>query len=371
VSTTSSSSRPGRWITGAVAAGATVLAALATAWASPTEAPLRDARRTFVAPSASAGPLAALVGATGWINSPVLDASGLRGKVVLVDFWTYSCINCLRTLPYVRAWADKYRDAGLVVIGVHAPEFDFEHRTADVQRAADRLHLDFPIAQDNDFAIWRAFGNQAWPAFYFVDAQGRVRGHHLGEGSYAESEQQIRRLLTEAGATALPAGIASPQGAGIEAPSSTQRAQSPETYVGYERASGFGAPGGLVPDRQHDYPRVSALGTDEWALSGTWTVGRERAVLQRAGGGIAYRFRGRDLHVVLAPDADSHPVRFRVRIDGRPPQAEHGADIDAQGNGTVDSRRLYQIVRQSAGGERLVEIEFLDAGAQAYAFTFG
>jgi thiol-disulfide isomerase/thioredoxin len=371
MSTFSSPPVIGRWLTGAVAASAIVLAALTTAWASPPTAPTPDARTIVVAPAAATGPLAALAGATGWINSPALDAASLRGKVVLVDFWTYSCINCLRTLPYVRAWADKYRDAGLVVIGVHAPEFEFEHRTADVQRAADRLHLGFPIAQDNDFAIWRAFGNQAWPAFYFVDAQGRVRGHHLGEGSYAESEQEIRRLLAEAGATGLPAGIASPQGAGIEAAQSTQRVQSPETYVGYERASGFGAPGGLVPDRAHDYPRISALGADEWALSGTWTVGRERAVLQRAGGTIAYRFRGRDLHIVLAPEADGRPVHFRVRIDGRAPQAEHGADVDAQGDGTVDARRLYQIVRQSTGGERLVEIEFLDPGAQAYAFTFG
>jgi thiol-disulfide isomerase/thioredoxin len=371
VSTTSSPSRPGRWLTAAVTAGAIVLAALATAWASPPEAPVRAAPGNRAAPAASAGPLASLAAATGWINSPALAPASLQGKVVLVDFWTYSCINCLRTLPYVRAWAEKYRDAGLVVIGVHAPEFDFEHRTADVSRAADRLHLDFPIAQDNDFAIWRAFGNQAWPAFYFVDAQGRVRGHHLGEGGYAESEQLIQRLLTEAGATALPAGRISPQATGIEAASSTLRTVSPETYVGYERASGVAVPGGLVPDHPHDYPRATALGADEWALSGTWTVQRERAVLQRAGGRIAYRFRGRDLHLVLAPDADGHPVRFRVRIDGQPPQAEHGSDIDAQGNGTVDAHRLYQIVRQSTGGERLVEIEFLDAGAQAYAFTFG
>jgi len=332
--------------------------------ARAVDAPARDV--------AAPGVLAGLAGANGWINSPPLTAESLRGKVVLVDFWTYSCINCLRTLPHVRAWAEKYRDAGLVVIGVHAPEFAFEYDPANVRRAAERHGIDFPIALDNDYAVWHAFRNQAWPAFYFVDAQGRVRDRHLGEGSYAESERTIRELLAEAGRGNLAPGLVAPRGAGEEAAAGATPPRSEETYLGYARATGFTAPDALVADRPHAYAGARTLRADEWALSGTWTVERERAVLQHADGRVALRFRARDLHMVLGPSADGHPVRFRVRLDSQPPQEDHGADIDAQGNGTVTAQRLYQLVRQASGSrERLFEIEFLDPGAQAYVFTFG
>jgi thiol-disulfide isomerase/thioredoxin len=379
MSPTFSSPRRGRLLTWAIAAIALASAAIAAADAARLDTSTHVAARVDQTPPPAArvdvaptsGPLDALASATDWINSPPLAAADLRGKVVLVDFWTYSCINCLRTLPYVRAWSEKYRAAGLVVIGVHAPEFAFEHEPVNVRRAAAELHLDFPIAQDNDFAIWRAFRNPAWPAFWFVDAQGRVRGRHLGEGDYDATERELRSLLAEAGAASLPPGLVAPQGSGVEAAAGSARATSPETYLGWERADGF-ASGGLVPDVAHDYPGASALRADAWALGGTWTVERERIVLQRAGGRIAYRFRGRDLHLVLGPSTDGRPVRFRVRVDGQPPQADHGADTDAQGNGTVDARKLYQLVRQASGArERLFEIEFLDPGAQAYAFTFG
>ncbi len=318
------------------------------------------------------GAIAPLAGATEWINSPPLTAEGLRGKVVLVDFWTYSCINCLRTLPYVRAWADKYKDAGLVVLGVHTPEFAFEKLPANVRKATKDLGIGFPVAVDSNYAIWRAFGNQYWPALYFVDAQGRIRHHQFGEGGYEKSEQVIQQLLAEAGRGAAAGPLVSPEGQGTQAAAGASPALSGETYLGYERASNFASPGGIASDRARVYQAPSSLRENRWALSGEWTVGAERAVLGKAHGRIAYRFHARDLHLVLGPSADGTPVRFRVRIDGKPPLADHGTDTDAQGNGTIDTQRLYQLVRQSANGaDRLFEIEFLDAGAQAYAFTFG
>ena len=318
------------------------------------------------------GPLSALAGATGWINSPPLGADALRGKVVLVDFWTYSCINCLRTLPYLRAWAEKYKDAGLVVVGVHSPEFAFEKRRVNVEKAVGDLHIGFPVALDSDFAVWRAFGNQSWPAFYFIDAQGRVRHRTAGEGDYDQMERVIQRLLAEAGQTGVPSTLAAPEGEGTQAAPGATPARSGETYLGYERANGFAAPGGLVPDRVTSYAPASPLRTNEWALGGDWKVQKEAAVLARPLGRIAYRFQARDLHLVLGPADNGQPVRFRVRIDGQPPGADHGADTDAQGNGTIDAQKLYQLVRQRENGKpRLFEIEFLDAGAQAYAFTFG
>ncbi|WP_398498433.1 cytochrome c biogenesis protein DipZ [Variovorax sp.] len=318
------------------------------------------------------GPFPALAGATEWINSPPLTPEALRGKVVLVDFWTYSCINCLRTLPYLRAWAEKYKDAGLVVVGVHTPEFAFEKRPANVRRAVKDLEIGFPVAVDSDYAIWRAFGNQAWPAFYFVDAQGRIRHHLFGEGQYAKSEQVIQQLLAEAGPSRVAAGLVAPQGLGTQAAPGTEPVRSGETYIGQERAEGFASPGGLVAGRTHAYQAPAALRINQWALAGDWAVDAERAVLARPGGRIAYRFQARDLHLVLGPAADGKRVRFRVRIDGQPPQADHGFDTDAQGQGTVDAQRLYQLVRQQQGArERLFEIEFLDPGAQAYVFTFG
>jgi cytochrome c biogenesis protein CcdA/thiol-disulfide isomerase/thioredoxin len=312
-----------------------------------------------------------LAGAVEWLNSPPLSVEGLRGKVVLVDFWTYSCINCLRALPYVRAWAEKYRDQGLVVIGVHAPEFAFEKDPANVKRAVADLGLTYPVAIDNDFAIWRAFNNHYWPAHYFIDAQGRIRHHHFGEGDYAGSEKIIQQLLAEAGASGAPAGIVKVAATGAQAPPDMAEVLSPETYLGFARAENFASPGGAVQNQAHVYTGAD-LRLNEWSLSGDWTIGEERADLDRAGGAIAFRFHARDLHLVLGPGADGKPARFRVKIDGAAPGDSAGVDIDAQGEGVVSGERLYQLVRQKgAVRERLFEIEFLDPGVRAYAFTFG
>ncbi|MFC5429795.1 cytochrome c biogenesis protein DipZ [Paraburkholderia denitrificans] len=317
------------------------------------------------------GTLPPLDGAVQWLNSPPLTSADLRGKVVLVDFWTYSCINCLRTLPYVKAWADKYRASGLVVIGVHAPEFAFEKDIGNVRRAVADLKIDYPVAIDNNYAIWRAFNNDYWPAHYFIDAQGQIRHHHFGEGNYAESEQVIRALLTEAGAKNLPGGFVANTGTGVEAPPAMSEIQSPETYLGYERAHGFASPGDPVADQPHRYA-AGPLDLNQWALVGTWTLGAEHTDLDRAGGGIVFRFRARDLHLVLGPSASGEPVRFRVSIDGAPPGANHGTDVDAGGNGIVTEQRLYQLIRQrDAVVDRTFEIRFLDPGVRAYSFTFG
>lgn len=337
--------------------------------------PTAAAREPAPAPArmlGTEGLFPSLAGATEWINSAPLSVEALRGKVVLVDFWTYSCINCLRTLPYVRAWAEKYKGAGLVVIGVHAPEFAFEKRSANVRRATKALGIDFPVAIDNDFAIWRGFGNRYWPGFYFIDAEGRIRHHQFGEGEYETSEQVIQQLLAEAGRTKLPSELVAPRGEGVQAAPGPTRALSGETYLGHEQTHNFASPGGIASDRAKAYQAAASLQMNQWALTGEWTVERERAVANRAQGRIAYRFHARDLHLVLGPPADGKPVRFRVLLDGKPPLADHGFDVDAQGNGTIDGQRLYQLVRQAAGArERLFEIEFLDPGVQAYAFTFG
>ncbi|BEP50669.1 MULTISPECIES: cytochrome c biogenesis protein DipZ [Variovorax] len=319
------------------------------------------------------GRFPSLAGATEWINSAPLAPEALRGKVVLVDFWTYSCINCLRTLPYLRAWAEKYKDAGLVVIGVHSPEFAFEKQPANVRKAVQDLGIGFPVALDNDFAIWRGFDNQAWPAFYFIDAEGRIRHHQFGENRYDKAEQVIQQLLAEAGQTRIAAGLVAPLGQGTQAAPGAEPALSGETYLGHERAHGFASPGGIARDHAKAYqPAASALRTNQWSLAGDWTVEAERAVLNGANGRIAYRFQARDLHLVLGPAANGKPVRFRVLMDGKPPLADHGSDTDAQGYGVIDAQKLYQLVRQAEGSrERLFEIEFFDAGAQAYAFTFG
>ncbi|MGJ7506746.1 cytochrome c biogenesis protein DipZ [Variovorax sp. GT1P44] len=337
------------------------------------------AGNTDAAPEATApmppqteGVLPSLAGATEWIQSPPLTPEGLHGKVVLVDFWTYSCINCLRTLPYVRAWAEKYKDAGLVVIGVHSPEFAFEKRSSNVHQAVKDLDIAYPIAVDSDFAIWRAFDNQYWPAIYFVDAQGRVRHHQFGEGEYAQSERVIQQLLAEAGQANIPTTLVDPVGQGTQAAPGASPALSEESYLGHGRAQNFASPGGIAKDRAKTYERPGSLKLDQWALAGDWTVERERAVLDRANGRIVYRFQARDLHLVLGPADDGKPVRFRVTVDGKPPLSDHGADIDEQGNGTIGAQRLYQLVRQKMNTrERLFEIEFLDPGAQAYVFTFG
>jgi cytochrome c biogenesis protein CcdA/thiol-disulfide isomerase/thioredoxin len=316
-------------------------------------------------------PAQAFSGAVEWLNSPPLTVDGLKGKVVLVDFWTYSCINCLRTIPYVRAWAEKYRDRGLVVIGVHTPEFAFEKDITNVRNAVAELKIGYPVAVDSNYAIWRAFYNRYWPAHYFIDGQGRIRHHHFGEGDYAESEHVIQQLLAEAGAGDVSAGLVSVEAAGAEAAADMDNIRSPETYVGYERSENFISPGGVVENARHVYaaptPRLN-----EWALAGDWTVDKEHAALNEPGGKIVYRFHARDLHLVLGPAPDGRPVRFRVTIDGAAPGTSHGVDIDADGQGVVNGQRLYQLIRQSGAiADRTFEIEFLDPGAQAYAFTFG
>lgn len=313
-----------------------------------------------------------LAGAVEWLNSPPLTMEELRGKVVLVDFWTYSCINCLRAIPYVRAWAERYGDQGLVVIGVHSPEFAFEKRVANVQGAAEDLGITYPIAIDNDYAIWRTFNNQYWPAHYFIDAEGRVRYHHFGEGNYEQSEAVIRQLLAEAGQNALPEGPAIVVAEGASAAANMAEVQSPETYVGYLRAQNFIGEGGLVMDQPHDYAATLEPRRNEWGLTGRWTAGGENATLDASNGSIYFRFRARDLHLVLAPGKDGQPVRFRVTIDGQPPGTDHGMDIDAEGNGTVTEDRLYQLIRQQGPvADHTFEIQFLDPGVEAYAFTFG
>ncbi|KRG64530.1 cytochrome C biogenesis protein [Stenotrophomonas humi] len=322
------------------------------------------------------GMLPSLAGATGWLNSPPLDAQALRGKVVLVDFWTYSCINCLRAMPHVREWVERYRDHGLVVIGVHAPEFAFERDVRNVQRAVTDLKVTYPVAIDNDFAIWRGFNNRYWPAHYFIDAQGRIRAHHFGEGNYVQSEQIIRQLLREAGNSlpgeAAPAMKAEAARDGVEREADMNNLKSPETYVGRARAENFASPGGLYAGRAADYRLPTTLKLNQWALDGRWIVGEEDAQLQQAGGRIAFRFHARDLHLVLAPQDASKPVRFIVRIDGQAPGASAGGDVSADGSGQVDGNRLYQLIRQNgAVQERTFEIEFLDPGVHAYAFTFG
>ncbi|AWH24108.1 cytochrome c biogenesis protein CcdA [Stenotrophomonas sp. YAU14D1_LEIMI4_1] len=327
------------------------------------------------APLPMEGTLPALTGATGWLNSPPLDREQLRGKVVLIDFWTYSCINCLRAMPYVHEWERRYRDHGLVVIGVHTPEFAFERDPRNVMKAVQQLKVEYPVALDNQYAIWRAFNNNYWPAHYFVDAQGNIRAHQFGEGNYAHSEQVIRRLLTEAGQTDLPAP-ADPAAAdlqGVAAQADMGNLRSPETYLGHARAEQFASPGGQRDDTSFDYTLPAALQLNQWGLAGRWKVSDEAAQLQQSGGRIGFQFHARDLHLVLAPGADGRPVRFRVLLDGKPlPAAAAGADVRADGSGVVDEHRLYQLVRQrGAIAPHRFEIEFLDAGVQAYAFTFG
>jgi cytochrome c biogenesis protein CcdA/thiol-disulfide isomerase/thioredoxin len=318
------------------------------------------------------GELPPLSGAIQWLNSPPLTAQDLRGKVVLVDFWTYSCINCLRSLPYVKAWAQKYRDQGLVVIGVHAPEFAFERNVDNVKRATHDLGIDYPVAIDNNYAIWRAFGNQYWPAHYFVDAKGQIRFHHFGEGDYAHSEQVIQQLLAEAGHANAAAMISDTAAKGVQMAADNIDMLSPETYVGYERAENFAGRGGESHDRVHAYAAPAQLALNNWGLAGAWNVGAEQATLAASTGTIVYRFHARDLHLVLGPGKDNKPVRFRVSIDGAAPGDAHGTDVKADGTGTVTEQRLYQLVRQTGDvKDRTFTIEFLDPGVEAYAFTFG
>jgi cytochrome c biogenesis protein CcdA/thiol-disulfide isomerase/thioredoxin len=319
---------------------------------------------------ATEGGFPSLAGAVAWLNSPPLTPQALKGKVVLIDFWTYSCINCLRSIPYIEAWAEKYKDHGLVVIGVHTPEFAFERNIDNVRKAVADLKITYPVAIDNDYKIWRAFDNEYWPAHYFIDARGDMRYHHFGEGKYDESERVIQQLLKAAGNADVPSGEVDINATGAEAAAS-ESDESPETYIGYNRANNFVSPGGLVPDDGHVYdPGMPKI--NQWSLAGDWTDTPENAVLDQTGGRIVYRFHARDLHLVLGPAAGGMPVRFRVTIDGKAPGADHGADTDVDGQGVVDAQRLYQLVRQNGEvGDHTFEIEFLDAGVHAYAFTFG
>lgn len=308
--------------------------------------------------------------ADGWLNSSPLDRNALRGHVVLIDFWTYSCINCLRTLPYIQAWANKYKAGGFVVIGVHTPEFPFEKDLDNVRRAVTDLHVSYPVAIDNSYRIWKSFHNSYWPADYLIDGMGHIRYHHFGEGKYDESERQIQALLKEQGGSAA-SGFVQVTGSGAEAPPDND-VESPETYIGYDRADSFIPAGGLQQDRAHVYSVPAHLELNQWGLAGKWTDRAQSARLESARGRIVFRFHARDVHLVLGPPPDGKAVRFRVRIDGHDPEANHGVDTDEQGNGQITEHRLYQLIRQKNTIEdRTFEIEFLDAGAEAFAFTFG
>jgi thiol-disulfide isomerase/thioredoxin len=324
------------------------------------------------APLPVEGELPSFDGATGWLNSPPLTAAGLRGPVVLVNFWTYTCINWLRQLPYLRAWAAKYSRQGLTVVGVHTPEFPFEKDSDNVSRAVRERGISYPVATDNDYAVWTAFDNHYWPAIYLADAGGRIRYHHFGEGEYQRTEMVIQQLLREAGCAGAGHELVSVEARGAETPADWATLRSPENYTGYARTENFASPGGTVPDRPHDYAAPEQLRLHDWALSGDWTIDESAATLNTAGGHLTCRFHARDLNLVMGPDAPGTAVRFRVLIDGQPPAAAHGDDAGDDGSGTVTGQRLYQLIRQPAAiTDRTFEITFLDPGAQAYAFTFG
>jgi thiol-disulfide isomerase/thioredoxin len=292
-----------------------------------------------------------LGGATAWLNSEPLDPAGLRGRVVLVDFWTLTCINWLRTEPYVRAWSRAYRDDGLVVIGVHTPEFSFEHDIDLVRRAIEARAIDYPVALDNDYEVWDAFANQYWPALYFVDAEGIIRDEHFGEGRYEQSERSIQRLL------GVERELVNVEGLGVEAEADWDHLRTPETYLGSGRGERLAS--------------AEDLHLNQWALTGEWTIGRESVALDQAGGSIAYRFHARDAHIVLSARA-REPIAFRVLLDGEAPGPSHGVDVDEDGNGVLRDGRLYQLVRQpDEVRERTLQITFLEPGAEAYVFTFG
>jgi thiol-disulfide isomerase/thioredoxin len=342
------------------AEGASVSLAEALAEAGTPEANERESRQ-----------LAALSQATGWLNSPPLSEMSLLGKVVLVQFGTYTCINWLRTLPYVRAWAQKYGQR-LTVIGVHTPEFAFEKNLDNVRRALQQMKIDFPIAVDNDYAIWRAFNNQYWPALYFIDARGRLRQQHFGEGEYERSEMVIQKLLAETSARADDQGVVSVTATGFELPADWRSLRSPEIYLGHDRTENFSSPGGAALGRRRVYAASTRLELNRWALAGEWTMANQATVLNTAGGRIVCRFHARDVHLVMGPLRQESAVRFRVSMDGQPPGPAHGLDVDDSGGGTVREQRLYQLIRQPGPiVDRTFEIEFLDAGVEAFAFTFG
>jgi thiol-disulfide isomerase/thioredoxin len=324
----------------------------------------------FLTESTGQSELASLDRADAWLNSPPLTAQALRGKVVLVDFWTYTCINWRRTLPYLRAWHEKYRDQGLVVIGVHAPEFSFEKIQSNVRWAVQDMRIDYPVAVDSEHAIWRAFHNQYWPALYFVDTKGRVRHRQFGEGSYEQSDMIIQALLAETGVAGIERDPAMVDARGIEVAADWRDLKSPENYLGYARTENFA--GGAALDQPRTYEVPARMRLNEWALSGDWTMKAETAILNKPNGRVAYRFHARDLHLVMGPPTPGTSVRFRVLIDGEPPGPAHGVDVDAQGSGVVVEQRLYQLIRQAKPiVDRQFEIEFLGPGVEVFAFTFG
>lgn len=356
----------------ALAAGATTAACFGDALglAAPELSALSS-----IAPApagTSSEPLGALSAASPWLVEVPGGADALRGKVVVVNFWTYSCINSLRALPALRAWEERYRSKGLIVVGVHAPEFDFEKDPARVRTALSDLGVRYPVVQDNHYATWQRFGNEGWPGFYFIDAKGAVRGYRLGEGHYDEAEQLIRKLLTEAGQDVTAIKALPAAGVGIEAEADWKDLRSPESYLGYAKADNFQSDGGLVRNTSSRYRPAASLSLNQWDLSGTWKVGSEYATLADPGGKIRYRFHGRDLHLVLGGASQASPIRFRVLVDSAPPGSSHGTDIDAAGWGEIKEDRLYQLVRQAGGVvDRTVTIEFSRPGVHAYVFTFG
>jgi thiol-disulfide isomerase/thioredoxin len=319
----------------------------------------------------SEGRLASFDGGTGWLNSPPLTTEGLRGSVVLVDFWTYTCINWLRTLSYVRAWAEKYEEHGLVVVGVHTPEFPFERDVDNVRQAVTEMKVEYPVALDSDYAIWRAFSNNYWPAAYVADAEGRIRHHRFGEGGYEELERVIQQLLRDAEGSGVPDELVSVSPEGFELQADWATLETPETYLGYEQGSNFASPGGASPGDTRSYVPPDELARNQWALEGEWTVERGASVLNQADGTISFRFHARDVHLVMGPRSRGTSVPFRVLVDGEPPGAAHGLDVDEQGRGTLVQQRLYQLIREPRSiTDRTLEITFL-APCEAYAFTFG
>jgi thiol-disulfide isomerase/thioredoxin len=318
------------------------------------------------------GRLPAFTGATGWLNADPLSPEGLRGRVVLVDFWTYTCVNWLRTLPYVRAWDTKYAAQGLTTIGVHTPEFDFEHDLDNVTTQARALNVSYPIAVDSDYGVWNAFANHYWPAVYLADAQGRIRYHHFGEGEYAMTEMAIQQLLLEAGAKDVDPDLVSVDPVGLEVAADYQTLRSPETYLGYGQATGMASPDGLRSDESHDYAPPTNLRLNEWAPAGGWAISRRAATATAANARLAIRFQARDVNLVMGPAVRGTTIPFRVRLDGQPATGAHGTDVDADGNGSGTEQRTYQLIRQPAPiAERVVEIEFLEPGVELFCFTFG
>ena len=318
------------------------------------------------------GRLASFEGATGWLNSEPLTPEGLRGRVVLVDFWTYTCINWLRTAPYVRAWAAKYADAGLTIVSVHTPEFGFERDVDNITAQVRNLGVEFPVAIDSDYGVWRAFDNHFWPAVYMADAEGRIRHHHFGEGEYVRQEMVIQQLLMDAGATDLDQSLVEVEPVGLEVAADWHSLGSPETYLGYLQASGFASGDRAVLDRSHGYTARESLPLNYWDLTGDWTVARHAAVLDAPGGRIAFQFRARDVNLVMGPKVKGTSIPFRVFLDGEIATAAHGTDVDADGRGVLRDQNTYQLIRQSGPiGDRRFEIEFEAAGAEGYCFTFG